>query len=146
MITELKARIEKLKDEIQAQAFALRSEDEQAVFARAGSHNCLLLSDVGTWGTMRPNTPFRLPLTYLLKPGYEPKPEHEDIEIKTRNGFVFVHSKSCSVRVHRAVDREDFVGFFFGGFLCGEKIIRLDQIAGAIRDGHKVYARFVKEQ
>lgn len=143
MNKELQERLTLLKDDIQAKAFALRSEDEQAVLMRAGFNNCLFLSDTADWVEARKgNGHFKQHLTYILKPGYKPEPEYEDFPIIADSQ----RNLRCNgVWIDCIAKSQDFVEFFYdNGPAVTVGHISLIDVATSIRNGKKVVARFVK--
>jgi hypothetical protein len=147
--------IEKLKDPKQAQPYGILSEDEQAVLNKAGMSMCRVYC--GTWeptGGMY----FCENSAYILKPDYEPEPEYEDYEIRDTGGLLGIQNDCGERRIfhfdalpydyihlHCLPSLPNFVGFYVAPKTPGERPILMVNVATAIREGHTVVARFVKE-
>ena len=136
--------IEKLKDPKQAQPFGLRSPEEQDVLDKASRKNCLYYGFTG-WNQPPDGTGvFTRDVSYILEPDYEPEPEYEDRPVELGGSGLL---EVGGVSIHCLLSWPDFVEFFYGADRKSVRIghIAVHDVATAIREGHKVYARFVKE-
>lgn len=110
-----KELIEKLKKPQLAQAFCLRSEDEQAALTKAGPANCMFLSGSEQWTASMNSGSFGPTETYILKPGYEPTPEYIEIEIVVQGHDVRLDRSEPGYEGHTdlndAAVNKDFVCF-----------------------------------
>lgn len=145
-----KELIEKLKDPKQAQPFCLRSEEERVILTKADPSNCLLMSGVNKWTPSRNHASLSTTDTYILKPDYEPEPEYEDIEVvaDVEGALRLSHAisgKFGQLRIDIISSRKDFVGFFYDINSTHDHCGTASRVAREIREGHKVYARFVKD-
>lgn len=93
-------------------------------------------------------------LVYRLHPDYQSEPEMsepeiEKLEITEREyGLMYVPQPSCQNFVETALREPNFSHYEVhaeGKETIGATEIRIECIAAAIRQGHKVYACFVKE-
>ncbi len=82
MNEEMRARIEKLKDQKQAVPLWMRTKEEQEIITRARPEDRLVThyESWPNWQTSISTKPHR-DSVYILKPGYEPEPEYDEIEI-----------------------------------------------------------------
>ena len=141
--------IEKLKKPELARAYGLMTPEEQECLRTAGSTNTLWFSIGSQWSKSGcADCPSH---TYILKPDYKPEPEYDDVEIvrheerfaiRNANGFSTIPFGYINLNIVVSLHR--FVGFFTT-FSNYENRMALPDIATRIREGHKVYARFVKE-
>lgn len=148
-----KETIEKLQDQEQAQAYGTLLKyypDQARIIAQAYPDNCLFLNGDNKYDQPPTgNKPPHLCTVYILKPGYEPKPEYKEWAIR-KNDYgtlaAFNMSGGAERSLARCVCDLTFVGFYFymivTGFNNSDVSIRLEQVATAIREGHKVVARF----
>jgi hypothetical protein len=141
--------IEKLKANERGWMFL--AEDEQCcmkqVNAQGGIENLRYDGDwePGHWSCLGEgaNEIFR------IKPGYEPKPEYEDYEIRvaSHKRLMAFDDKADVLdgptSIHKLPCRPDFDGFYY---TVGDTdhLLDLDSVARVIREGKKVVARFVK--
>ncbi len=149
MNKELQERIEKLKKPELAQPLALLSEEEQAIFKKAGPDNMLWLVDCGARrGTWADAGSGKNPgHTYILKPKYEPDPEYIEIELEAVNKGVWLKEEApgwsgdCSIC--KASMHEDFICFHYMG---GAETTNAGQVPNWLRANpdQTIYARFVK--
>ncbi len=147
MNKELQERIKKLQDPKQARPFGLLSKEEQDCLRKANLCGAVLMYRV-KW-TSAAKWDFDCPWNaYILKPDYEPQPEYEDIEVvaDVEGALRLKHSifgKFGHLRIDIISSRRGFVRFWYDD--DDESYTCLENVATRIREGHKVYARFVKE-
>jgi len=138
--------IAKLKDPAQAQPYWMRSKEEQEVLKSAAPNGL-----VATWSSLFPkwrdNTSEASALAnnvYILKPDYKPEPEYVDCPVFV-GGFnrLTLTLNGNAMSIVDAITHPNFVGFFIieGHREC----LNIEAVATAIREGHKVVARFRKE-
>lgn len=132
--------IEKLKDKKQARPYFLCTEEEQRILNKAGCEGIWMLDSAGMWGTPTRKPSAYIGQCYVLKSDYQPKPEYTDIEIKYCGTLLIADN----LAIHNLVSRRNFVGFYRKSTI-GDQIVSVDSIAGRIRHGDKVVARFVVE-
>lgn len=137
--------IEKLSDKDRAQPYGVLAAEERQVLDKAGIHNCLILDSHIGWMTTKA-VRFFDGHSYIIKPGYGP--EYEDIEVFHGDGWFTLtenmpyKNNSC---IYDCLIHPDFVAFRWRKGVAGVDVdIRVDTVAKYVRDGHKVYARFVK--
>lgn len=150
--------IEKLKDPERAQPFCLLSSEEQAILKEGGA-SCLYLSwrdNAAKWNPMHFVRIEGNKNVYILGPGYQPKPkpepepEYVDIEIIVDGDGQFKLSEHWDGLKHDydylwwVVGHKDFVKFFASP-PTEDGRVPLADIATLIREGNKVFAKFVKE-
>ena len=143
-----KELIEKLKKPELAQPLCLRSEEEQAVLIKASPSNCLVMSGDNKWTPSRNHSVLSRTDTYILKPGYKPEPEYEDIEIVCGDLWLILRQNMpgrSSRCLYNCSIHYEFVGFFVDAGTLGEREVEPTQIARLIAAGKTVVARFVKE-
>ena len=143
----MKELIEKLKDPKQAQAYWMRTIEEQSILFKAGPERTLIVDCGNKHGRKHyvELSEWREQMI-ILKPDYEPEPEYEDIDIVVKGHWLILqHSPQLGMSccVNTAVTNRNFIGFF-ATFSNYENRMALPDIATRIREGHKVCARFVK--
>ncbi len=134
--------IEKLKDKGRAQALGLLTEEEQEIIKVAGKANCLTYA--GQWEpTAWPN--FRKGNTYVLKPDYQPKEEHDKFEAFVLGGMLGIDRPTFKL-LYTLPGLPDFHGFFYDDEEGTSQGLAIALVATCIRKGHKVYALFAQKK
>ncbi len=148
METEMQERIEKLKDPNAArQAGWLKKYDPEAyhILEVAGQVNRLRLNREEVWVEDYGDIAFVDCL--ILKPGYEPEPEHEEWQIrKNSEGHLSAFNKAGGSErtLARCAHQPNFVCFHF---LNGSVTRIPGDVPNWLRDqnGQTMYARFVRK-
>ncbi len=138
--------IEMLKDKSKARPLGLLSKEEQGILTEAGRYNCLYYDWRNTWIEWHENTLYSNN-TYILKPDYRPEPEYVEIEVVVvGNGVLMLKRPSPNARyqeISNIVGDKDF--HEFKDNKTGVCTKNPGSVPAWKREGHKVYARFVKE-
>ena len=135
--------IERLKDKKQAQPFGLRSEVEKEVLKTAGKSNTLYYDGVGNWMELT-NPSWCIDSTYILKPGYKPKPEYVDVPVENILDLLCVRIGCASDKpLYYVPAMPRFMEYYSEPAMECE--IGWMDIATILHEGNKVYARFRKE-
>ena len=140
-----KELIEKLKKPELVRPYCFCSAEIKAIFDEAGLAGCDRIgSDGHVAGIV--NHPAKCPgWCYILKPKYEPAPEYEEWEIRinSEGNLAAFNSAGGAERSLAMCERQpNFVCFWVDGYQANMPVT---DVATAIREGHKVNARFVKK-
>ncbi len=143
MNKELYMRIKKLKKPELAQPHCLRSFEEQKFLESINPDDLLFLNLKGDWIDWL-GGPRCVRDTVILKPGYEPEPEYENREIVAISGYLVLKRESPgnSPTINNMVAMVGFVKFWLDEYDDG--FVTLESVSTHIRNGKKIYARFVK--
>ena len=140
--------IEKLKDKNYVRAFGLMSPEEQGLYRKVKSQNCIRFW-IDRW-TQAEGSSFNPSLTYTIKPDYSPEPEFVDLEIVTNDKWLGVWKKTEAAKYaflpFQFTPLNCLPGLpNFAGFWCGkpsDQTTYLGNVAERICEVKKVYARF----
>ena len=142
--------IEKLKDNEVAWMFL--TPDEQVCMKLANNQGKVEnLTYCGRWESFGPpwvNFGLGSNEIWRIKPDYEPGPEYHNCEIFAIGKLVFGKGDPLDgpTSIHKLPSRPNFVGFFYDGGEGERRALSITWIATRIREGHKVYARFVVKE
>ncbi len=143
--------IERMKQECRALRYNLLQRvdpDGAKAIAKAYPNGCQFLDRDATWRDVTGGANPAYSSCYRLKPGYKPEPEYESWEVflSTANKLCVRHPNDArNILVGEAVSEPGFVEFFYDvGPAVTVGHIGLIHVATAYRNGHEVYARFVK--
>jgi len=150
--------IEKLKDKTYVRAFGLMEEllpGSQECFEKVGEKNCLRYKGRDESQLWVQAYLFGKTDTYAIKPDYQPPEEFVDLEIVEHEHFLGVSQSEKTAglfmphnftRLHCLPSLPNFVEFWTssGDPIRMRRIAIIDAVAKLIREGKKVYARFLK--
>ena len=145
MNTELinvdKKTIQALKEN--KEAFGLMSEEMQEAAREIGREDFLAYCDMASFESVKvaPEDHFDMSTTYRLRPDYEPEPEYEKYEITLIENELCWETSVNSFPIDIAPRYPDFSHFEND---IGNPV-KFEGVAFNIRQGHKCYAVFIKD-
>jgi hypothetical protein len=139
---------EKMKPEIvkalkeNTSAFGLMSPELRDAMSHIDRDKFLYYHCGGNWRECSLSGVFGKSSQYRLRPDYQLESEYEKFEIKVReHGLMYISAVSCQNFPDNAIREPNFAYFALDDLGTG---IGIEDIATKIRQGHKVYAVFVK--
>ena len=129
--------------------FGELSTEEQEVFKKVGSENCLVRHQI-IWRALPSDAKFYHNFTYRIRSDYQPEPEYIDLEVIENFGWLGVESAelpepSCQfTHIQRLPSLPGFVCFWWEDEKERRETRIIGEVANQRRHEKKVYARIEK--